>query len=63
MTFNIKYTASMPALVDQEFDDMLKDIAIRGILVQIIIDEHHNVLDGAHRLKCAAILGLKMYQL
>ena len=58
-TFTLKYSQSLPSLVDQEFADLVKDISSHGIFAQIIIDEAQNVIDGAHRLRAAHILGQK----
>ena len=57
--FKFKFTEQMPALAYEEFEQLFFDIAWRGILVSIIIDENNNVVDGKHRLIVAHILSLK----
>jgi N6-adenosine-specific RNA methylase IME4 len=57
-TFHLPYADLFPALDDDVYASLKADIAERGIVVPIVIDEHNNVLDGQHRLKIAAELGM-----
>lgn len=51
----------MPDLSDDEYRELKDDIQKRGVMVPIEFDEHGNVLDGHHRLKICAELGIKEY--
>ncbi|MDL2254337.1 ParB N-terminal domain-containing protein [Ruminococcaceae bacterium OttesenSCG-928-I18] len=51
----------MPDLSPEEYEELKADIAARGVMVPIEFDEQGNVLDGHHRLKICADLGLKDY--
>ena len=51
----------MPELTDEEYRELRADIAERGVMVPIEYDEQGNILDGHHRLKICAELGLKDY--
>ena len=59
ITFNISYSRCVPSLSQDEFDVLCGDIAARGILVPVIIDENNHIIDGEHRLMAAQKLGLK----
>jgi len=48
----------MPDLSPDEFAQLKADIAERGVLVPVEYDEHGNVLDGHHRLKACAEMGI-----
>jgi ParB-like chromosome segregation protein Spo0J len=41
----------MPPLTDEEYQALKDDIAERGVIIPIEIDEDGNILDGHHRLK------------
>jgi hypothetical protein len=58
ITFHIRYSQCMTRLTDQEYDVLREDIAQRGILLPIIVDETYTVIDGYHRLLIAKELGL-----
>ena len=45
---------------DEGFDDLVADIALRGIQHEILIDEHGGVIDGARRLRAAEKLQMKI---
>lgn len=49
----------MPPLSADEFAELKADIAARGVMVPIEYDETGAVLDGHHRLKACAELGIK----
>ena len=49
----------MPPLTAEEYNELKNDIAERGVMVPIEYDEHGNVLDGHHRLRICAELGIK----
>ncbi len=57
--YTLPFADLLPALPDGELDALRDDIRERGIVVPIVIDEHHNVIDGANRLRIAAELGLR----
>ena len=49
----------MPPLSDADYGALKADIAERGIMIPIEVDEDGNVLDGHHRLRIANELGIK----
>ena len=51
----------MPDLTNDEYKELKTDIAARGVMVPIEYDEHGNVLDGHHRLRVCAELGITEY--
>ena len=51
----------MPDMAQDEYDALKEDIAERGVMVSIEFDEDGNVLDGHHRLKICAELGIEDY--
>lgn len=53
------YTALLPPLSGEEFEALKADIAERGCLVPVELDEDGQVLDGAHRLRVCGELGIK----
>jgi ParB-like chromosome segregation protein Spo0J len=60
----IVYTCAYTSDYDQyedpkSFDDLVHDIALRGIQCPIVLDEWCNVIDGKRRLRAAKILGGK----
>jgi ParB family chromosome partitioning protein len=48
----------MPPLSAEEYAALREDIAVHGILVPVLVDQHGNVLDGHHRQAIAAELGI-----
>ena len=48
----------MPPLSGDEYAALRADIADRGILVAVVLDQHGNTLDGHHRQRIAAELGI-----
>lgn len=48
----------MPPLSSDEYAELKADIAARGVMVPVEFDEQGNVLDGHHRLKICAELGI-----
>ncbi len=59
ITYRLPFADLLPALSDDDLDALRGDIRERGIVVPIVIDEHHNVIDGANRLRIAAELGIR----
>jgi len=51
----------MPDMAQEEYEALKDDIAERGVMVPIEFDEQGNVLDGHHRLKICAELGIEDY--
>jgi len=51
----------MPDMTQEEYDALKEDIAERGVMVSLEFDENGNVLDGHHRLKICAELGIEDY--
>ena len=51
----------MSDMAQDEYDALKEDIAERGVMVPIEFDENGNVLDGHHRLKICAELGIDDY--
>lgn len=52
------YALMLPALTDDEYAALKADIAKHGILYPVILDEDGRVLDGVHRCRIAAELGI-----
>lgn len=48
----------MPPLSADEYQDLFEDIKENGVLVPILVDEDEVVIDGHHRSKIAAELGI-----
>lgn len=48
----------MPDLSDDEYDALRADIAERGVLVPVVVDQYGRLLDGHHRQRIAAELGI-----
>lgn len=48
----------LPDLTDDEFAALRDDIAARGVMVPIELDEAGNILDGHHRLRACYDLGI-----
>lgn len=53
-----QYTGLIPPLTDEEFAALKADIAERGVLIPVEVDENGEVLDGAHRLRACEELGI-----
>lgn len=51
----------MPDLTAEEYAELKADIARRGVMVAIELDEQGNVLDGHHRLRACSELGIVEY--
>lgn len=51
----------MPDLTPEEYEALKADIAERGVLVPIELDDEGNVLDGHHRLRACEELGITDY--
>ncbi len=51
----------MPDLSPEEYDELKRDIAARGVMVPVELDEHQNILDGHHRVRICQELGIKDY--
>lgn len=51
----------LPDLAEEEFAALKADIAERGVMVPVELDEAGNVLDGHHRLRACAELGITDY--
>jgi ParB-like chromosome segregation protein Spo0J len=52
------YALLLPALTEDEYEALRSDIAAHGILAPVIVDADGLVLDGVHRTKIAAELGI-----
>ncbi len=48
----------MPPLSGEEYEALKADIAEHGVLVAVVKDQHGNILDGHHRVRIAAELGI-----
>ena len=48
----------MPDMPPEQFEALKADIAERGVLVPIDVDEHGHILDGHHRYRACMELGL-----
>lgn len=51
----------MPDLSVEDYEALKADIAERGVLIPVEYDEDGNVLDGHHRLRACAELGIKKW--
>lgn len=51
----------MPPLSPEEYEELKADIKERGVMVPIEFDEDGNTLDGHHRLRICAELGITEY--
>lgn len=51
----------LPDLTADEFDSLKADIAARGVMVPVELDETGAVLDGHHRVRACAELGITDY--
>ncbi len=56
--YKTPYADLLPPLSTDEYEELRTDIIQRGIIVPVVLDELGNVIDGQHRLKIAAELGL-----
>lgn len=57
-TFKTPYRDELPALSDDEYNALERDIAVRGVIVPVVVDDADNIIDGHHRVMIAAELGL-----
>ncbi len=48
----------MPALTADEYAALKADVAARGVLVPILVDQHGRLIDGHHRRQVAQELGI-----
>ena len=48
----------MPPLSEEEYAALRADIAERGVIVPVVVDQDGNVIDGHHRWRIAAELGI-----
>jgi hypothetical protein len=51
----------LPPMAPAQFEALKTDIAERGVLTPIDVDEHGHILDGHHRLRACAELGVTDY--
>jgi N6-adenosine-specific RNA methylase IME4/ParB-like chromosome segregation protein Spo0J len=49
----------MPALTQEEYAELKADIAARGVMVPVEYDERGSVIDGHHRIRICAELGIR----
>ncbi|MFH1615755.1 MAG: ParB N-terminal domain-containing protein [Planctomycetota bacterium] len=57
--FYIRYSKVVPLLLDKEFKDLCQDIAEKGVLIPVIVDEYYVIIDGEHRVRAAQKVGLR----
>lgn len=48
----------LPELAAEEYDELREDIRVNGVRVPVDIDEYGHILDGHHRVRIAAELGI-----
>ena len=48
----------MPPLSAEEYQELYEDIKANGVMVPIVVDEDEVIVDGHHRAKIAAELGI-----
>ena len=48
----------LPPLTDAEYQALRDDIAVHGVLVAVVYDQHGDIIDGHHRVKIARELGI-----
>lgn len=58
--FGLPFADTLPALTEMEYAALVEDVRGRGVLVPIVIDENSDVIDGQHRLRAAAAVGLSI---
>ena len=51
----------MPALPAEDYEALKADIAARGVMVAVEVDEYGNILDGYNRIKVCRELGINDY--
>lgn len=56
--YTLPFADLLPDLLPDDYAKLKMDIAERGVIVPVVIDELFAVIDGQHRLKIAAELGL-----
>lgn len=65
--FILRYSHLLPPLTDEEYANLKADIAAHGITLPVVVEHQINhiydVIDGQHRLKIAAELGLTIDQI
>ena len=64
MTGDIRLTEKyqvMPDMPPEQFEALKADIAERGVLVPIDVDEDGHILDGHHRYKACVELGITYF--
>jgi ParB-like chromosome segregation protein Spo0J len=59
VTYTCPYRDLLRPLTTEERSALVEDIRNRGIIIPVLVDEHHAILDGRHRLEIAAELGLR----
>lgn len=57
MEFRLPYEGLLPPLPKEKYDALSDDVAVNGVMVPVIIDEHGNVIEGNTRVKIVASLG------
>ncbi len=57
-TYTVPFADLLPPLTVAQYEALKVDIARRGIVVPVIVDEHGNIIDGQHRMTIAAELNL-----
>lgn len=53
-----RFADLLPALPAEDYDALKADIAVRGVQVPVVVDEHGVIIDGAHRDRAARELGV-----
>lgn len=56
--YQTPYQNLLPPLTEEENETLKNDIAERGIIVPVVIDDQYNIIDGHNRLRIAVEIGL-----
>lgn len=51
-------STAFPPMSDEEFQDLVEDVRVNGLLEPITLNEAGEVIDGRHRLKACQIAGI-----
>jgi ParB-like chromosome segregation protein Spo0J len=58
VTYKTPYVDLLPQLTDEDYQELKEDIRANGVMYPVVIDDDNNVIDGHHRLRIAAELGI-----
>jgi hypothetical protein len=56
-TFTVLFPDLTRPLTRKEYTGLVQDVKAKGVLVDIVVDENYNLIDGIHRLSAAVAAG------